>query len=305
MRQPGQDERVPEPPVFVGGTGRSGTTVTAKLIAAHPAYAMIPVEVRFISHPGGLCDLARGRTWLWRFRQRMRGPWFLRGQDQGLNRILDRATIDAALEDLRSDLRGDRWVACARFAHRLLDPLAVAAGARGWVEMTPGNVLAAPDLLRMFPGSHLVHSVRDGRDVACSVVPLSWGPSDVDEALDWWAAKLERAFVACEGLPADQVHELQLEDLVHRDRASQYASLASFLGQDDPAMAQYFHDHVTDDRAHFGRWLDDVPAGRLPAFEVHHAALADKLIARGRAYRPITEADLGGRVGAPQPARVD
>jgi len=40
-------------PIFVGGTGRSGTTVTAMALGSHPRIHMVPIEVRFIVDPGG------------------------------------------------------------------------------------------------------------------------------------------------------------------------------------------------------------------------------------------------------------
>lgn len=45
-------------PVFIGGTGRSGTTVMKQALAKHRAVAQIAVELRFIVDPGGLLDLA-------------------------------------------------------------------------------------------------------------------------------------------------------------------------------------------------------------------------------------------------------
>ena len=40
--------------VFVGGTGRSGTTVTAELLGRHSHFADVPIECRFHCNPNGL-----------------------------------------------------------------------------------------------------------------------------------------------------------------------------------------------------------------------------------------------------------
>ncbi len=101
-------------------------------------------------------------------------------------------------------------------------------------------------LLELFPEMRLVHSVRDGRDVACSVVPMRWGPTDIDEALDWWARKVEAGFAACDALPADRLLVMQMESLVEAERDREYARLLAFLGlEDDAAMREYF-----DSRGH-------------------------------------------------------
>jgi HEAT repeat protein len=48
--------------IFVGGTGRSGTTITSGLLGRHPAWKRLHTEVKFISNHGGLSDLVEGRT---------------------------------------------------------------------------------------------------------------------------------------------------------------------------------------------------------------------------------------------------
>ncbi|WBB71223.1 sulfotransferase [Micromonospora sp. WMMD1128] len=49
-------------PVFVAGTGRSGTSRIADIIGEHPLIHRIPMETRFIVDPGGLRDLADALT---------------------------------------------------------------------------------------------------------------------------------------------------------------------------------------------------------------------------------------------------
>ena len=293
------------PPVFVGGTGRSGTTITGTLLGAHPAYEMVPTEVRFISASGGLVDLAAGRTTFEAFEARLLDFWFGRGPRKGLHLFLDRSTVEAALPALRRDLAADPWGAGRRFTYALLDPVADAAGARGWIEMTPANVVAARGLLRMFPDMRLVHSVRDGRDVACSVVPFHWGPDDVDEALDWWATKLEKGFAACDSLPADRVLVVQMEALVVRDREGEFARLLAFLGlDDDPAIRAFFDGRMGPDGAHAGRWRRDVPPDRLAAFEAHYERLAQGS-PRPAAVRPEAVRPPDGRSLCPSRSSVD
>ncbi|MFC4147921.1 sulfotransferase family protein [Micromonospora mangrovi] len=49
-------------PVFVAGTGRSGTSRLADIIGEHPLIHRIPMETRFLVDPGGLRDLADALT---------------------------------------------------------------------------------------------------------------------------------------------------------------------------------------------------------------------------------------------------
>jgi hypothetical protein len=49
-------------PIFVGGTGRSGTSQLTRVLGQHPSIYALPDETRFIIDPGGLEDLARALT---------------------------------------------------------------------------------------------------------------------------------------------------------------------------------------------------------------------------------------------------
>src|ERR1051325_8637667 len=54
---------MPSPsPVFVAGTGRSGTSQLADILGEHPLIHRIPMETRFLVDPGGLRDLADALT---------------------------------------------------------------------------------------------------------------------------------------------------------------------------------------------------------------------------------------------------
>jgi hypothetical protein len=279
--------------VFVGGTGRSGTTIVAKLLGAHPAYHMIPIEVRFVVDRDGLCDVLEGRTSFGAFQRKLLGRTFRHenrnGETRGLSRLLERPVVVDALHALEDEISGDKWSAGRDFVHRLLDPVATTSGAEGWIEMTPPNVMAARSLVRLFPDLRLVHAIRDGRDVAASVAPLWWGPNDLDDALEWWADRFERGFAACESLPAHQVLVVQMEDLVVNDREGSYARLLEFLDLDDaPEMRTFQRNHLRTDLAHIGRWVDEVPRERRGSFDEHYARLCEGLRARGR---PIPSAD--------------
>jgi hypothetical protein len=48
-------------PIFVGGSGRSGTTITGQLLGSHSQiWSTFPREVRFVTDSGGLLDLVLG-----------------------------------------------------------------------------------------------------------------------------------------------------------------------------------------------------------------------------------------------------
>lgn len=51
--------------IFIGGTGRSGTSILKRLIACHPSVASLQGELRLIVDPGGALDLATKLSVQW------------------------------------------------------------------------------------------------------------------------------------------------------------------------------------------------------------------------------------------------
>ena len=268
-------------PVFVGGTGRSGTTVTARLIGAHSEAAVIPIEMRFHVDPGGLPDLIRGATDLSSFLRRLRGPWFERtfrdGSKRGLHLVVDRGEFELAVASFEETAGSD----LLRAGRELLTALARAAvgPVRCWVEMTPPNVLEASALLQLVPDARFVNVYRDGRDVACSVAPLGWGPNDPVEAVDWWADLMVRAHRELSRIPSYRVLHLRMEDLVLHRREESLRRLSHFLGLEvDRSLEDYFDHRVDAERAHIGRWRsqpDDVRRALEERYEEVRSRLVD------------------------------
>ena len=66
----------PVPLLFIGGTGRSGTHVVAKILNSHSHFRKVPNEARFHTDPGGFPDVLAGRTSPDLFAYRLRHYWW-------------------------------------------------------------------------------------------------------------------------------------------------------------------------------------------------------------------------------------
>jgi hypothetical protein len=52
-------------PIFIGGTGRSGTTVLKRVLSCHSQVVSLPFELRIVVDPGGILDLVAALTEFW------------------------------------------------------------------------------------------------------------------------------------------------------------------------------------------------------------------------------------------------
>jgi len=267
-------------PVFVGGTGRSGTTIIGQLIGHSATYELIPVEVRFHSDSGGLPDLVMGRVIVEQFVESMKSRWYwrepsARGTPRGLHTFVEKDAFEDALARLHADFPTDSHTAARRLIHDLLDPVAERAGKPSWVEMTPPVVRAMPVLEKLIPDARFVHMIRDGRDVATSVVRRPWGPNDFASAMDWWARTMIAIGRAEVNTPSQRVLRLRLEALVGPDREVAYQRLCDFLGVGDLSMRAFFDESVTRAGARIGRWRKNRDADEIAEVDkLYRAAVA-------------------------------
>jgi Sulfotransferase family len=270
--------------LFVGGTGRSGTHVVAKLVGRHSVYEKIGNEVRFHCDPGGFPDLLSGAVTLDEFVARLRGTWWRRVQTlrvRGLHRTVPRKRFEAAVERFRSEYVDDPPAACRRLFIDLLGPVAERAEKPGLVEMSCDTVAQGPALLRIFPEAYFIHSVRDGRDAASSRVSKGRGvvyPRDPQQGIEWWEGRLRRIDAAVGEIPPERLTVISLDELVYGDREGTYRQLLEHLDtEDELEMRSYFETKMSADRAHRERWREGLSMEEQADYERRYGEALERL----------------------------
>jgi Sulfotransferase family len=262
---------------FVGGTGRSGTHVLARLLGRHSRYRNVEIEVRFHCNPRGFPDLLAGNVSLAEFVHKLRRFWWHRikagepfpallprlplgREERGLYKVVPRERFDAATGRFEAAYANDPLLACRSLFGDLLAPLAEQAGKPGLVEMSSDNVAAGRTLVRIFPHAKLIHTVRDGRDAGASKVTKRQKrhhPRDGLQGIQWWEQRLRRIDAAVREIPEDRLLVISLDELAYGDREDAYRRLLDFLELgDEPEIRAYFEREVTAQNAHRDRWRD-------------------------------------------------
>jgi hypothetical protein len=217
-------------PIFVGGAGRSGTTLVVDLLGLHPRISPVYetdfvielIDLLFSDKPPPLDEVVdRARTCMdkWTRPLPLR-PHYKREHERfhhGPHYILfDREFALARTAEFIQSVKQGRAAAGLRALmialfreHCRLD------GKVRWANKTPAYVNHMPILHRLFPRMRFIHCVRDGRDVVCSAMTRPWGPPTVQEAATWWAGKIRDGVEFGRQHP-DRCLDVRYEDLLRQ-----------------------------------------------------------------------------------------
>jgi tetratricopeptide (TPR) repeat protein len=164
--------------LFIGGAGRSGTTLVRAMLDAHSGIFCGP-EVKLVP---GICEMHKAWT-------EVMGDDF---EASGIGTApLDagvRAFVDAVLREVGGD-------------------------ARCIAEKTPHNLLGMELLGRLFPRARFLHVVRDGRAVAASLVKQQWLNPSTGELVPYCK---DHASAACYW--GEMITEVRTQSLTVPDR---------------------------------------------------------------------------------------
>lgn len=208
-------------PIFVVGSGRSGTSLLRAMLNAHP-HIHLTHEASFYLDLRGKRLAGDGRAWFDRYRQSFSFAFL----DVPLSAVTDR------LDRLAGPTRADAVEAVLRSA-------AERRGKQRWGDKTPAHAQQLDTIIGDFPGARIVHVVRDPRRVVASLAEMPWATSSHGLNAFFCAQQVKAV-----GRFAGPVCTVRLEDLVASPEAEMRRVL-DFVGEDWDAA-------VLDHTAHGG-----------------------------------------------------
>lgn len=293
-------------PVFIGGTGRSGTTVIGNLLTRHPDFhTSMPREIKYLTERKGLIDFNfnrplsdersmkelrnalagkllpyLGKSNYRTFSDRINGRWWSEtgksGKPRGLVQGIEKSVLRAALLAFKEDYKDNPLFATRSFFFFLSEAQLKNPEIKFFSDTTPTNIINAQYLHQLFPESLFINMVRDGRDVASSVAKQHWGPNTALAALPWWEKRIQKAHKSLQQVPQSNQLTIRLEDLVTNKREETYLTILKFLGlTDHDKLHNYFDTEVAPEKMNSGRWEKEV--ANSDTFNSHYEDILKRL----------------------------
>lgn len=186
--------------LFVVGAPRSGTTWLHRMLAAHPDTVALDAELTVFTYL-----YQAERRFLKEKHHIDAGDW-----DQGAPLLFSEAEF----------YNGLRTIANAAYG-RLLERKPEATCI---LDKHPAYAMRLPLIDRIYPNCRVVHIIRDGREVAVSMMSArkraGFGAGDVEGAARTWAEHVRGASADGNKLGPDRFLEVRYEELMERPEAA-------------------------------------------------------------------------------------
>ncbi len=208
--------RTEGPLTFIVGSGRSGTSLLAAMLDAHPELAIaseshfLPKMIETLPE-----QITTSRDVEHLVRRMERSKWF--------------ADWDYDVGDLSAALEADLPVARHDALRMIYRVYAAQRGKRRFGEKTPAYVYSITVLADEFDDAKFVHIVRDGRNVALSFREASFGADDLEHSMLNWQHRVLGGHRMGRALGADRYFEIVYEQLIVEPEA-ELRRLCGFLG---------------------------------------------------------------------------
>jgi len=240
-------------PVFILGAPRSGTTFLASLLEKTVYGA--PFETHFISKYYHLLENYGDLTDYKKFNKLV------------TDILTERAVMqwDLYLDNKSFFKELGNNISFSSITDQLCLKAAVKKGYKSWGDKTPGYVGEFDIIKSLFPDSKYIYIVRDGRDVALSLLLKDWGPNNIYYCAEYWAELNKDSTQLLELAANGQLYFLTYEDLLDNVK-THIEKIYKFL---DMKYSQKDIDELsqTVQKGNYNKWKQKMSTFQIRIFE--------------------------------------
>ena len=188
-------------PIFILGCPRSGTTMLASLLN-NTDYGR-PVETHFIT----------------KYYKKLESYGDLSNKEN-LFRLLRDILSERPVMQWKIKIDFDKFYdeleefSYRYVVHELCMKMALKKGYKMWGDKTPCYLVDIDIIYELFPESKYIHIVRDGRDVALSLLERDWGPRNILSCAELWKSYNAPSSLIDELKNQKQLYFVRYEDML-------------------------------------------------------------------------------------------
>jgi len=199
--------------IFIGGSGRCGSTLIAELLDFHPEVASIFEVHSFVF----LLKLIKNGI--------QPGMPLLKSQYKTIEQALLpeteynwRITADEALFSWEKFIiepvsSGESLLKSARNWLDYIHTIQIIRDGSNFIaHKTPVLTMYLPEIKKLYPESLFLHIIRKPQDVIFSYLEQNWGPANLDEGINWYCERVESFYKQKENF--SDVIEIKFEELI-------------------------------------------------------------------------------------------
>lgn len=197
-----------QPPVFIVGCDRSGTTLLSLILSQSP-------DLHVTLESGFIPELYENRKDYSDFTSAKNRWYFLRDlkSTRATSKTIAFDIFEMSDDEAEVILRESAPNSYEGAIDALFSGTATLHGKSRWGNKTPKYVLHLSLINKLFPEAKIIHVIRDPRDVVASILKAGW-TSTVKETALYWEKRVRSGINEGRKLGDDRYYELKYESLL-------------------------------------------------------------------------------------------